>query len=395
MPRPAAPPPARRPRVLWIWHAAVVAEYQKPIAALAATGRWDMRLLAPTAWPERGDTMLALERTRAPNYTIEAGRVLFARHYYLYLFPDLLGRLLRARPDIIYLYEEAHTLIAFLTLLLRPALERRWGRRVPVLLYAAQNIVKRYPPPFRFFEAYCFRRADAIIACGDLVAATLRKKGYRGRLAVIPLPTDPAVFARDARAGAALRAELGIPPEAIVVGYAGKLAEEKGVRTLLRAFLAAPGAARLLLAGAGPLRATLEADARAAGASDRVRFLGALPHARLVAALSAGDIWVVPSETRPHWREQFGRAAVEAMACGAAVIVSDSGELPRVVDGAARVVPEGDVVALQAALSGLIADPAARAALACAGRARALACYTPERVAAMLGAVFDEVRAGG
>jgi glycosyltransferase involved in cell wall biosynthesis len=150
----------------------------------------------------------------------------------------------------------------------------------------------------------------------------------------------------------------------------------------------------LVLAGGGPQRAALEARVRAAGATARGHFLGSLAHARLVGALSAGDIWVVPSETRSNWREQFGRAAVEAMACENAVVTSDSGELPRVVDGAGCVFPEGDAAVLRAILAGLIADPAARCALGQAGRARVLACYTPARAAALYAAAYDMVLAG-
>src|SRR5689334_19597227 len=92
-------------RVLWIWHAAVVAEYQKPIAALAAQGGWEMHLLVPTAWPERAGEMVRLERRRAPAYTIHAAPVLFPHHYYIYLFPGLLRHLLRTRPHILHVYE--------------------------------------------------------------------------------------------------------------------------------------------------------------------------------------------------------------------------------------------------------------------------------------------------
>ncbi|HUS16960.1 MAG TPA: glycosyltransferase family 4 protein [Chloroflexia bacterium] len=387
-------PASDQPRVLWIWHAAVVAEYQKPIAALAARGCWSMHLLVPTAWPERAGTMVPLERRSAPGYAIHPARVLFPHHYYVYFFPNVLWHLLRVRPNILHVYEEAHSFLPFLILLLRPLLGRLWGRRVPVILYAAQNVVKRYPWPFRAFERYCFRHADAILPCGVLVAHTLRQKGYRGPLRVVPLPTDPAVFHRDADARARTRAALGIQPGAVVIGYAGKLVEEKGVGTLLRAFLDLPTTAdgpHLLIAGGGPLRESLQHAAATGGAGGRVHFLGALTHTALVAALSAGDIWVVPSETRPHWREQFGRAAVEAMACENAVVTSDSGELPRVIGPAGRVVPEGDAAALQAVLAELIADEGERIRLGSRGRARVLACYTPARAAVLYDAVYRQV----
>jgi hypothetical protein len=79
------------------------------------------------------------------------------------------------------------------------------------------------------------------------------------------------------------------------------------------------------------------------------------------------------------------------MPCETAVAPWDSGEAPRVVDGAGCVFPEGAAGALRAILAGLIADPAARCALGRAGRARVLACYTPARAAALYAAAYDMV----
>ena len=378
-------------RVLWIWHAAVVAEYQKPLDALAARG-WDVHLLVPRRWPERGGQMTPLERrTGPPGVTIHPARTWFTGFYYIYLFPGLLGTLLRLRPDVLHVYEEAHSLLPALILLLRPWLERLWGRRVPVILYAAQNVVKPYPWPFARCEAFCFRHADMILPCGEWVAATLRAKGYRGPLRVVPLPSDPTVFAPDGAARCRGRAALGLADATVLIGYAGKLAEEKGVGQLLDAFLRLPGLPHLVFAGGGPEAVGLRARAVAAGVAERVHLPGGVAHEALVDYLNAADIWVVPSQTRPNWREQFGRVAVEAMACGLPVVVTASGELPRVVGPAGRVVPEGDVPALAAALADLAADPAARARLGRAARARVLACYTPTQAAALYAAAYDEV----
>jgi glycosyltransferase involved in cell wall biosynthesis len=385
----ALPAPSRR--VLWIWHAAVVAEYQKPLDVLAARG-WDVHLLVPRRWPERGGQMTPLERRRGPpGVTIHPARTWFTGFYYIYLFPGLLHTLLRLRPDVLHVYEEAHSLLPALILALRPWLERRWGRRVPVILYAAQNIVKQYPWPFRVCEAFCFRHADLILPCGEWVAATLRAKGYTGPLQVVPLPSDPTVFAPDGAARCRVRAELGLAPATVLIGYAGKLAEEKGVEHLLEAFLGLPGAPHLVFVGDGPEAAALRARAATAGAAARVHLPGGVAHEALVGYLNAADIWVVPSQTRPTWREQFGRVAVEAMACGLPVVVTASGELPRVVGSAGRVVPEGDIPALTSALADLAADPAGRAALGRAARARVLACYTPAVAAGHYAAAYAAV----
>jgi glycosyltransferase involved in cell wall biosynthesis len=76
--------------------------------------------------------------------------------------------------------------------------------------------------------------------------------------------------------------------------------------------------------------------------------------------MSACDVLVLPSRTTPAWKEQYGRILVEAMACGMAVIGSDSGEIPHLIrraDGGV-VFPEGDAAAMARELRGLVEDRA-------------------------------------
>ncbi|RPI51817.1 MAG: glycosyltransferase, partial [Chloroflexi bacterium] len=94
------------------------------------------------------------------------------------------------------------------------------------------------------------------------------------------------------------------------------------------------------------------------------------------------DVLVVPSRTRPNWKEQFGRVAVEAMACGVPVVGSDSGEIPHVLGDAGLIFAEDDVAALGGHLVRLMQDAGLRAELAGKGRRRVLEHYTQARVAA-------------
>jgi L-malate glycosyltransferase len=68
---------------------------------------------------------------------------------------------------------------------------------------------------------------------------------------------------------------------------------------------------------------------------------------------------VLPSRTTRRWKEQFGRILVEAMACGAAVVGSDSGEIPHLIkrSGGGLVFREGQVSELCACLTRLLKDP--------------------------------------
>jgi len=75
---------------------------------------------------------------------------------------------------------------------------------------------------------------------------------------------------------------------------------------------------------------------------------------------------------------------LEATACEVPVVGSESGEIPNVIGDAGLVIPEGDVLALRAALARLAGDPALRRRLAEAGRQRVVRLYTHEHVAARL-----------
>ena len=81
------------------------------------------------------------------------------------------------------------------------------------------------------------------------------------------------------------------------------------------------------------------------------------------------------------------------MASGVPVIGSDSGAIPAVIGDAGRIVPEGDAAALAGALNDVRADPTLRAELIAAGRARFLAHFTHESIAAATVEVYREMLA--
>jgi glycosyltransferase involved in cell wall biosynthesis len=93
------------------------------------------------------------------------------------------------------------------------------------------------------------------------------------------------------------------------------------------------------------------------------------------------DLVIVPSQSTPLWKEQFGRVVIEAFACGIPVIASDSGEIPYVVGGAGLIVPESDIDAWTEAIAGLLQSPDRRRELAAAGYDRCEQHYFTQRVA--------------
>jgi hypothetical protein len=148
------------------------------------------------------------------------------------------------------------------------------------------------------------------------------------------------------------RASLNTPEDAPLLLILARLHPKKGVDTLLSALTAVPGA-YLWIAGEGPDRAEYEAQMRALGLADRVRFLGWRDDR--AALLAAADICVMPSRYEP-----FGTVMAEAWASRTPLIVAAAqGPRAYVRHGEnGLMVPIDDVEALAAAMSRLIAEPA-------------------------------------
>ena len=153
-----------------------------------------------------------------------------------------------------------------------------------------------------------------------------------------------------------------------VVGFAGRLAAEKGVDVLLQAFAAVARTlpeAHLIVSGDGPERQRLEGLTRTLNVTKQVSFLGHLPRTEMEASLATVWVQVVPS----HWAEPFGLVAAEAMMRGTAVIASETGYL----------VPPGDVDSLAKKLLELLQDRAKAESMGEAGRKRAEARFSVTR----------------
>lgn len=188
------------------------------------------------------------------------------------------------------------------------------------------------------------------------------------------------------------RPPLTGPP---TIAYAGRLAPEKGVETLLDAFPTILGRiadARLWILGTGPLRGAIERRIAALGIADRIVLAGHRTRQAVEAALEAAWIQVVPS----LWQEPFGLVVGEALMRGTALVVTEGGgpeELVR-ASGGGVVVPPGDPVALAGAIRDLLADRERAEALGAAGRAWALERLSLERFGETFLGIYQDLLGG-
>lgn len=368
--------------VVMVSKALVVGAYQRKAEEIARQGV-RLTVLVPPSWRDRrGEQAATAQFTR--GYTYRTLPIVANGNFHLHFYPTLGRDLARLQPDLLHMDEEPYNLATYL------ALRAAQRQGIPALFFTWQNLMRRYPPPFRWWEQANYRRARHALAGNAAAAAVLREKGYGGPLTVLPqFGVDPDLFApgADGQGGAV----SGDRP--LRIGYAGGLVAEKGLDLLLDACAGLDVPWRLTLAGEGEARATLMEQAARLGMAERVIFLPRVASHAMPAFYQALDVLVLPSRTQANWMEQFGRVLIEAMACGVAVVGSDSGEIPHVIGEAGLIFPEGDGVALRGCLEALARDPARRAALAAAGRARVLARFTMAQVAAATVGVYESVLA--
>jgi len=364
-------------RILMLSKACIVGAYQRKLEELARLPDVELLVLVPPYWRDTGG-VIPLEREHTRGYELVATPMALNGHFHLHFYPHLGRHMRRFRPELVHIDEEPYNLATFQAMWLA----RRLGAKA--LFFTWQNLLRRYPPPFSWIEAYNLRHADYAI-CGNREAGeVLRAKGYRGALKVIPqFGVDPSLY-RPLKKGGEARGT-------VVIGYVGRLVREKGVHLLLQAAAKLRGEWELRILGRGPERDRLQALARKLGVADRVAFLAPLPSSRMPAYLNELDVLVLPSLTHPHWKEQFGRVLVEAMACGVAVVGSTCGEIPHVVGEAGLLFPEGDADALSHCLARLIHDAQLRAELALRGRRRVLEHFTQAQVAQATYQVYREI----
>ncbi|MBN1209563.1 MAG: glycosyltransferase family 4 protein [Myxococcaceae bacterium] len=358
----------KRPRrLVSVSHSYVVTLNRRLANELArvGAGRWEVTAVAPRFF--HGDlSPITLQREPDEESRVEEVRALFSRSAHAFVYgPELREKLARG-VDLVHSWEEPYVFAGAEVALLTP-------RRVPLVFATAQNLFKRYPPPFGWLERFVVERSAGWVAYGETVKQNLlARPGYARRPArYIPMGVDVELFRPDRAAGAGFLRELGWEEEGPpVVGYLGRFVPEKGVELLRGVLERLTTPWRALFVGGGPLEASLRAWAERQG--DKVRVITGVPHARVPVALNAVDVLCAPSQTTPRWKEQFGRMLAEGFACGVPVLTSDSGEIPHTAGDAGRVLPEADAVAWGTALAELLESPERRRELSARGRERAV-----------------------
>ena len=286
---------------------------------------------------------------------------------------ELAGVIARERPDLVIVHQHLATAAGL----------ARAGLGCPVVLHA-HNFQK---PARNFVSAYLrtrrYRALDAIVVVSDAVADAFRRTWTH-----IAVPVYVAHNGIDAVAW-----EADPSQKEKLILFVGRAAPEKGVLETARALRSVLAVhrqwrAEVILSETDVhidyLRSVLE-ELDACGGQTRVR--RSLPHEDVRLANSRAAISIVPS----IYAEPFGRTAIEAMAAGAALIVSRRGGLPEIAGNAALYLDEVTAETIAAAASRLIADPGLRDELAGRAKGRCRTIFDVRLASARLDAIYCAV----
>ncbi|HEY8962055.1 MAG TPA: glycosyltransferase, partial [Luteolibacter sp.] len=309
------------------------------------------------------------------------------QNYTCLLFRGLGRELARFQPDVVLVENEPWSWLRWQARL------AAW-RQAPRARFAEFTWENVKRPGWRGAVLSVIYRLAALtsgkVICGNEAARSLfLKAGARpenvrvdGQLGVDPAAHPPA----DPEEKQAWRRSLGWGDPDIVVGFCGRLVEEKGLLELVEACKRVrsvlPGL-RLAILGAGPLHDTLLAS----GDPGWLKLLPAVPHREIPRFLNKLDLFVLPSKpmAKPNgevWEEQFGHVLIEAMTCGTMTLGSDSGAIPEVMDDAEVVFAHSDVDELTRIIHRWAMDEEGRGAKAIEQQAKCVERWRHEALAA-------------
>jgi glycosyltransferase involved in cell wall biosynthesis len=347
-----------RKKILVLSHAGVLEVNRAVFQELARFFEVDVTMVVPREW--KGDLISDLRfepREGDRSLRVVPLPVAFSGNGSLFFYRSSLRHVLAGwEPDLVFLDEEPWSLAALQTFLEFP--------RATTWFFTKENLDKTIPWPFSSLRQWVYRRAAGAFAVSDEVEQVLRFNGFRASIQRLHHSYDPALFnVRPPEERQRIRDEFGIPRNAVVIGYFGRLTIEKGLLDLTNALQLVARESELppwffCCVGAGTAEQATKQALMSLSPSQYL-MLGAVSHDRVGSLLSAIDVLVLPSRTTSRWKEQFGRILVEAMACGAAVVGSDSGEIPHLIrrSGGGLVFREGQVSELAACLVRLLKDP--------------------------------------
>jgi L-malate glycosyltransferase len=377
-------------KLLVISHACATPINQQFFAEVEKQTNWQLCIVIPENWISEYGKTLRIDRWPAYHGDIiglpvwKSGNI--PLHFYQTTFISLLREF---QPDVIYVNHEPYAASTF-----QVFLANHLSMRKPIGFFTWQNLFKRYITPFHYMERFVLKSSQFAFVGSYSAQEVLKRKDYAGKTVLLPSGIDEDVYFPHSNSNDELKNKLDIKENEILIGFLGRIVEEKGLQTLLMGLKQIQDLSwRLVVIGAGPFENKFDALARNLQLNDRIIRFDFVPHPEAPRYLSAFDILVLPSKTCSNWKEQFGRVIIEAMACGTPVVGSNSGEIPNLI-GATQgglIFPEEQPQQLAHQLKSLILDPSLRLRLGQQGRQNVLRDYINSTLAKRFAETIEKV----
>ncbi len=368
-------------RVLRIAHASLTPALRGRERGIARVfPRVDMEVVAPEHWRE---TDVDVEIEPDEYFNVRPAKTFLSKHIQLFAYDPrpIIEVLRRHKPHLIDMDHEPYSLPCAEIITLR----NLFAPQTPIVMQTAQNILKKYPPPFSFLEKRALKQVSAAYMCSETVREVLVTKGFDKPMQIAPFGVDLEMFEpkRDDDSG---------KNKIFTIGYVGRLLHAKGLLDLADALTKIKSEKwRLLVVGDGAARQPMESKLAEHGLLERCQFVGAVPYEETPEYFRKLDVLVIPTQTTETIREQFGRVIIEAMACRVPVIGSTCGAIPEVIGDAGLIFPERNSEILAQKLRQIILNDKLRNDLAYAGRRLVEEKFTWERAAERIFDLYCQV----
>lgn len=339
-------------KVLFVWHAAIEPEYRKLFVELSKEVE-QLIVIAPSSWTEGGRLQYLENKKNDLDYNLIPLSVIFRNKIRFHFYPNFFKIISIAKtfkPDVLHLFEEPFSFVCseFISIF------KMFSPNTKLIIESFENLDVVQRNIFHYIQKFNLKNTDLLINIPQEGELIWRSRGFRGYIKKGNVGVDTKKFFKNY--------EFLKNKERLRIGYVGRVTPEKGLDTLIEAFLALINGGfnvELSVVGSGneDYINKLKNKLNKLILENKVFFEESLDSDNLASLYNKIDILVLPSLTILRWKEQFGRVLIEAMACETVVAGSSSGEIPVVIGDAGVVFREGDADDLFLKLKELILNP--------------------------------------
>ena len=355
-------------KILVISHAFVIGVNRNRWMRLATDSRYEVHLLVPKIWRiewfgrEEKQTIYTGEFHRK-NFHVYPLETTDTKNWGRYFFKSIDAHFRKIKPDLIYIIHEESILIHHQIYLYR----KLFAPKAKIVFFSMNALGIPYQKSKNWLKRRLnkmmwdniIQNTEAALVHYPGCLESLRSGGYDKPIFMqTQVGVDERLFAFNESVRKKYRENLKLDGK-IVIGYSGRLVEDKGVDDLTEVFIELARKYEnitLLLVGNGILKEWIEDRASRENVGERIIITGFVEQCDVPKYMNRMDIFVLGSKTMPNWIDTFPLVTVQAQSIGIPVVASNSGAIPWQLGDSGKIFCEGNRIELMNHLSEFIED---------------------------------------